>query len=99
MTHAAALCCIGLAVVLLIAPASVHRIAFGGQDDPDFLKIGSLFVIAAPLPLAIGISLDTYVAAGRALQSDTAALLLAAAALIAPLIFWYVLPAWRRLAP
>jgi len=55
--------------------------------------------VAAPLPLAVGISLDTYVAAGRALQSDTAALLLAAAALITPLIFWYVLPARRLLAP
>ena len=78
--------------------ASIHRISFGGQDDPDFLKIGSLLVVTAPLPLAVGISLDTYVAAGRALQSDTAALLLAAAALITPLIFWYALPAWRRLA-
>jgi hypothetical protein len=82
MTHAAALCCIGLAVVLLMATASIHRISFGGQDDADFLKIGSLLVVAAPLPLAVGISLDTYVAAGRALQSDTAALLLAAAALM-----------------
>jgi hypothetical protein len=99
MTHAAALCCISLAVVLLMATASIHRISFGGQDDPDFLKIGSLLVVAAPLPLAVGISLDTYVAAGRALQSDTAALLLAAAALITPLIFWYVLPARRLLAP
>jgi Family of unknown function (DUF6328) len=52
MTHAAALCCIGLAVVLLNRP--IHRISFGGQDDPDFLKIGSLLVVAAPLrwPLA-----------------------------------------------
>jgi hypothetical protein len=96
MTHAAALCCIGLAVVLLNRP--IHRISFGGQDDLDFLKIGSLLVVAAPLPLAVGISLDTYVAAGRALQSDTAALLLAAAALMTPLIFWYALPAWRRFA-
>jgi hypothetical protein len=96
MAHAAALCCIALAVVLLMAPASVHRIAFAGQDDPEFLKIGSIFVIAAPLPLAPGISLDSYVAAGRALESNTAALSLAAAAIIVLLGFWYVLPLWRR---
>jgi hypothetical protein len=97
LAHAAALCCIALAVILLMAPASLHRISFGGQDDQDFLKIGSFFVVAAPLPLALGIALDTYVAAGRALQSDGAALVLAAAAVLALLGTWYVYPIWRRM--
>jgi hypothetical protein len=96
LVHAAALCCIGLAVILLMAPASLHRIAFGGQDDPDFLRIGSVFVVVAPLPLALGIALDTYVAAGRALQSDAGATLLAATALAVLLGFWYLVPLWRR---
>jgi hypothetical protein len=96
ITHAAALCCIALAVVLLIAPASIHRIAFAGQDDPAFLRTGSAFVIAAPLALALGIALDTYVAAGRALQSESAALLLAAAALLVLLGIWYAFPLWTR---
>jgi len=52
--HVIALCCIGLAVILLMAPASLHRISFAGEDDPAFLKVGSIFVIAAPLPLALG---------------------------------------------
>src|SRR3954451_9986614 len=43
IAHAAALCCMGLAIILLMAPASVHRIAFSGQDDPAFLTIGSVF--------------------------------------------------------
>jgi len=34
---------------------------------------GSVFVIAAPLPLALGIALDTYVAIARALESNVAA--------------------------
>jgi hypothetical protein len=96
ITHAAALSCIAFAVILLMAPASLHRISFGGQDDPDFVKIGSFFVVAAPLPLALGIALDTYVAAGRALQSDAAALVLAAAAALVLLGMWYVYPVWRR---
>jgi hypothetical protein len=97
VVHAIALCCMGLAVIFLMAPASIHRIAFSGQDDPDFLKIGSMFVVAAPFPLALGIAFDTYVAAGRALQSDRAAILLAAAAVIVLLGLWYVLPLWRRM--
>jgi hypothetical protein len=83
---------------LRCGPHRRHETARLQAHDPDFLKIGSSFVAAAPLPLAVG-NRSTYVAAGRALQSDAIALLLAPAALIAPLIFWYVLPAWRRLAP
>ena len=98
LAHAAALCCIGLAVLFLMAPASLHRIAFDGEDDPQFVKLGSWFVVAAPLPLAFGIALDTYVAAGRAVQSSTTALALAAVAIAALLGAWYGYPIWRRVA-
>jgi hypothetical protein len=78
-----------------MAPASLHRISFGGQDDPDLVKIGSFFVVAAPLPLALGIALDTYVAAGRALKSDASAVILAVAAALVLLGVWYGYPLWR----
>jgi hypothetical protein len=97
MLHVAALCCIGLAVILLIAPASIHRIAFGGEDDPAFVKVASWFVVAAPLPLAFGIALDTFVATGRALESDRAASLLSLAAIVLLLGTWYVYPLAQRL--
>jgi hypothetical protein len=42
-------------------------------------------------------ALDTYVAAGRALSSDTAALALAASAIVVLLGFWYAYPLWRRM--
>jgi uncharacterized protein DUF6328 len=98
LAHAAALGCIGLTVLLLMAPASLHRIAFNGEDDSLFVKIGSRFVIAAPLPLALAIALDTYVAADRAVQSPTVAVALAVAAIVALVGCWYVYPTWRRLA-
>lgn len=97
MVHIAALCCIGLAVILLMAPASIHRIAFGGEDDPEFMKIASVFVVAAPLPLAMGIALDTYVAAGRALKSERIAAGMAVAAIIVLLGTWYVYPLAQRM--
>jgi Family of unknown function (DUF6328) len=98
LAHAVALCCIGLVVLFLMAPASLHRIAFDGEDDPQFVQLGSWFVIAAPLPLALGIALDTYVAAGRAVQSPSNAVALAAAAIAALLGAWYAYPIWRRAA-
>jgi hypothetical protein len=34
IVHIAALCCIALTIILLIAPASLHPISFAGEDDP-----------------------------------------------------------------
>jgi hypothetical protein len=81
-----------------MTPASLHRIAFGGEDDPQFVTVGSWFVIAAPLPLALGIALDTYVAADRAVQSPATAVALAAVAIVALLGARYAYPLWRRAA-
>jgi hypothetical protein len=98
LAHAAALCCLGLAVLFLMTPASLHRIAFNGEDDPQFLKVGSWFVIAAPLPLALAIALDTYVAAARAVQSPMTAVLLCGAAIAVLLGAWYGYSISRRAA-
>jgi hypothetical protein len=97
MVHLAALGCVGLAVILLMAPASLHRIAFNGEDDPEFVRIGSWFVVAAPLPLAFGIALDTFVAAGQAVQSQAAAIAMAVIAILVLVGVWYAYPIFRRL--
>jgi hypothetical protein len=99
LAHAAALCCIALSVILLMAPAALHRISFGGEDSADFLKIGSVFVIAAPLPLALGIALDTYVAIARALDSNVAAASIAGMTVIVLMLLWYAYPVWGRVNP
>jgi hypothetical protein len=56
--HAAALCAVALAVLLLMTPAALHRIAFHGEDDASFFRIGSALVVAASIPLAAGIAAD-----------------------------------------
>ncbi len=98
IAHVVALCCVGLAIVLLMAPASLHRISFRGEDDPAFLKIGSTFVVTAPAPLALGIAFDTYVAAGRAIHVSAVPTLLAIVAILALLGLWYAFPLWSRRA-
>ena len=99
LAHAAALCCIALSVILLMAPAALHRISFAGEDSADFLKIGSVFIVAAPLPLALGIALDTYVAIARALESNLAAASIAGTTVIVLMLLWYAYPVWRRVNP
>ncbi len=48
--HAPALMLVALAVILLIAPAAFHRIAFSGEDTEEFHRIGSWFIVAATVP-------------------------------------------------
>jgi hypothetical protein len=81
-----------------MAPASLHRIAFAGEDHPMFVKIGSMFVVAAPFPLAQGIALDTYVAALQAMHSTAIAMALSGIATVALLGMWYAFPFLLRTA-
>ncbi len=97
LAHVAALCCIALSIILLMAPAAVHRISFAGEDSPKFLAIGSWFVIAGPFPLALGVALDTYVATARALQSTVAAASIADLTAVVLMLLWYAYPLWLRI--
>jgi hypothetical protein len=94
--HCAALCAVALAVVLLMTPAAVHRLGFQGEDDPEFFEIGSRLVIAASIPLAIGISGDVAVVFFKTTENTVIALSAGAIALVALLAFWLIYPIWHR---
>src|SRR5947209_14284401 len=96
IVHAAGLCCVAIATILLMTPASLHREAFGGDDSEFFLRLGSAFVIAASLPLALGIAADVYVVFLKITHSVAATLAAALASLLAMLLLWYVYPMWLR---
>jgi hypothetical protein len=96
LVHVIALLCVALAVILLMAPAALHRLAFRGEDASEFVAIASLLVIAAPVPLALGIALDTFVAVRRALDSDTGAISAAALTALTLFCLWYAYPLWLR---
>jgi Family of unknown function (DUF6328) len=95
--HCAGLCAVALAVVLLMTPAAVHRLGFQGEDDSEFFKIGSRLVVAASIPLAIGIASDVAVVFFKTTESTGVALSAGAAALVALLGFWLAYPIWHRL--
>jgi uncharacterized protein DUF6328 len=102
LAHAFALCSIAVAIILLMAPAALHRITFGGRNTERFHRMGSGFVVAAAVPLALGIGADIYVAVAKAVGSAPigAAVACALAALLAAL--WFVQPLalrHKRLAP
>lgn len=90
--HAMALCCIALATILLMCPASFHRIAFDGQNSERFYRIGARFVSTSAVPLAIGITSDLYVALTRALESGFAGAVIAGAVGSTLVVLWFVQP-------
>jgi hypothetical protein len=94
--HAAGLCCVTIAMILLMTPAALHREAFGGNDSELFLRLGSAFVIAGPLPLALGIAADVYVVFLKISHSAAFTIGASSVLLLAMLALWYFYPIWLR---
>lgn len=95
--HVIALMSLAIAILLLIAPAAIHRITFGGNDDPRMHWLGSALMTAALLPLICGICCDMWVALTRLFGQGVVPLLGAVGTAVLLLGFWYGLPlALRR---
>ena len=90
--HFAALCAVALSVMLLITPAAVHRMTFGGEDVARFHKIGSVIVTIALIPLALGVAGDFYLAASRMVDSQPIATGAAIVAFMILAFLWYGVP-------
>ena len=92
IAHAFGLCAVALVVLLLMTPATSIALLIGGEDDPGFFNIGSSFVIAAVLPLAIGTSADVAVVFFVVTGSVTWAVTSGSIATLLMLGLWYVYP-------
>jgi hypothetical protein len=97
LVHVTALCFVALAVLLLMTPAALHRIAFKGQDVEAFLNLGSGFVLAAPLALAAGLACDMQVAISMSIKATGWATIIPAASFAALVGMWYGLPISLRM--
>jgi hypothetical protein len=92
LIHVAALCCISLAIILLMAPASFHRISFHGQNTETFLGLGSALILTAAVPLGLGITGDIYVAVTKALEQPAIGIAVALIALVVFVALWLISP-------
>jgi hypothetical protein len=94
--HAVGLCCVTLSTILLMTPAALHRQSFGGNDSEFFLQLGSGFVVAATLPLALGVAADVYVVFVKITHSTTIAIAVSVLMLLMMLSLWFLYPIWLR---
>jgi hypothetical protein len=90
--HFLSLLAVVAAIILLLAPAAIHRIAYQGQDDPRFHKIGSWLVTLALAPLSLGIGGDVYLATLK-MRGDAGLAAFAGGGTLCVLLgLWYALP-------
>jgi hypothetical protein len=94
--HALALFLVAINVILLMAPAALHRLSFKGEDSRTFLRMGSALVIAAPGFLAAGIAAETFVVLHKVSGNAGWAAMAALASFVALAGLWYAMPAWLR---
>jgi hypothetical protein len=96
--HCAGLSAVALSVILLMTPAALHRIGFRGEDSPTFFRIGSRFVVAGSVPLAVGIAADVAVVFFKAIGSENGAIVAGLVSLFGLLGLWLGYPLWLRAA-
>ena len=90
--HLASMLAVGLATILLIGPAALHRLGFGGEAKPEMLLIGGRLVTGALLPLGLGIAGDVFVAVARLSQSEALAVASAVITESVLIMLWYAWP-------
>jgi hypothetical protein len=92
MIHFCGLGAVLLAIMLLIAPAAIHRLGFRGLDAERMHEIGSLLITIALIPLAAGIAIDVNVALSKVLHDDAVSLAGGIGSFILLSALWYGLP-------
>jgi hypothetical protein len=92
LLHIFGMTAIAFAAILLIAPASFHRIAEHGEDSERVVRIGSRFVILALVPLSIGVAADVGVVALQMQLGRATALMFPAATMALAATVWFVYP-------
>jgi hypothetical protein len=92
ITHAVSIFLVALTIVLLIAPASYHRIVYFGEETPDMYRVGSALVTIATVPLAFGLAGDIYVVIAKIAGSPAAGWIAGGLGLSTLVALWHVYP-------
>jgi MFS family permease len=89
LIHLVSLACVALSILLLMTPSAYHRIVEQGEETDHFHKVASRLLVVATLPLALGLTGDTFVVVRKVLDSVPAALVAAGANLLLCLGLWF----------
>jgi hypothetical protein len=87
--HLACLGLLAMTIVFLMAPAAFHRIVERGEDTERLHRFASTMVLAAMVPLALGIAGDFYIVLAKVLDAPGVALAFAVSSLVMFFGLWF----------
>ena len=87
--HLVSLALVALSIILLMTPAAYHRLVEEGEETEHFHRFASRILLAAMLPLALGITGDFYVVLRKVTEKQTLSAALAALLLAAFYGLWF----------
>jgi hypothetical protein len=94
--HFVSLTLVALASAMLMTPAAYHRMTRIRQVSERFVTTCSRLLLAAMVPLAVGLALDYYVIGALIFGHDGFAAFAAAGLLTALTGLWFIFPRSRR---
>ena len=94
--HLAAILMATIAIVLVMAPAALHRQTEPMSVSRRFITISSRLLMASMAPLAAGICLEIYIVARVILGTMAGAAIVAILSLAVFVVFWLVVPRVSR---
>jgi len=94
--HLIAVVLIALAIALIMAPASYHRLAEPGQSSRRLISITSGLICAAMIPLMLGLTFDLFVVFLLVTKNDRVSAIIASTVLVVIFSLWFVLPLYVR---
>ena len=97
--HLGSLSLISLSTVLLLTPASYHRIVESGEETPDFFRVASGLVLSSLPLLALGLCIDFFIVIYKLSGRITLALIGAGALCILSFGLWFGYTWFRRNHP
>lgn len=94
--HVISLVLMGLCVILLMTPASYHRIVERGEDTESFHRLASALLLVVMIPLPLGICGDLFVVFRKVTDSISISIGVALLVLLFFFGLWFAFPAYRR---
>ena len=97
--HLSSLSLISLSTVLLLTPASYHRVVERGEETQDFFRVASGLVLSSLPPLALGLCVDFFIVIYKLSGRITPAVVGGGALLILSFGLWFGYTWFRRNHP
>ena len=94
--HLACLGLTALTIVLLMTPAAYHRLVERGEETEHFHRFASKTLVAALVPLALGLCGDVYVVVLKVTDSQLVSVVAALVTLAVFWELWFGLTLYRR---